>query len=81
MTVWTPDLSTPAAYDAILSIYPICFWDKGAAAAFSAVRIFAASCYEVYDQSAGAFIKVYAIGTQGIERINYAVYARRYKEI
>ena len=81
MTRWYPNLSTPAAYDAILSLYPICFWDKGGATAFTAVRIFAASCYEVYEQASGNFIKVYAIGTQGIEKINYAVYARRYHEI
>ena len=80
MTVWVPDLSSPAAYDAILSVYPICFWEKKNFTTFTSVTIFAAMCYEVYDQSVGAFIKVYAIGTQGIEQIDYAVYARRYKE-
>lgn len=80
MTVWTPDLSAPANYDAILSVYPICFWEKKNYTTFTAVTIFAAMCYEVYDQSAGQFIKVYAIGPQGIEQIDYAVYARRYHE-
>jgi len=81
MSVWVPNLSTPAAYDPILSVYPACFWDEGAAGAFTAVRLFAAVCYEVYDTSASAFIKAYAISTAGVSSINYAVYARRYKEV
>ena len=81
MTEWTPDVSDPTDYDSIISIYPVAFWDKLGATTFSEMRIFAAMCYEVYDTSASTFIKVYTIGSEGVEQVDYAVYARDYTEI
>lgn len=80
MTVWTPDKSTELNYDGCLAAYPIAFWDKLGQTSFTSVRIFAATCYEVYDQSASAFIKVYSIGAQGVEKVDYSVALRYYKE-
>jgi hypothetical protein len=51
------------------------------AAKFTSVRLFVVMCYEVYDQSATAFKTVYAIGSQGVEQADYAIYMRNYSEI
>jgi hypothetical protein len=80
MTVWTPDVTPATDYDAILSIYPAVIWDKMGATTFTSVRLFAAMCYEIFDQSTTSFKTVYSIGTQGVEQIDYTVYARRYSE-
>ena len=80
MTEWTPDKSTELNFDGCLAAYPIAFWDKLGQTSFTSIRIFAATCYEVYDQSASAFIKVYSIGAQGVEKVDYAVALRYYKE-
>lgn len=81
MTVWTPDVTPATDYDSILSIYPAVLWDKIGATTFTSVRLFAAMCYEVFDQSTTSFKTVYSIGTEGVEQIDYAVYARRYSEV
>jgi hypothetical protein len=80
MTTFTPDKSAATAYDGVLSVYPRAFFDKIGATTFTAVRLFAATCYEAYDQSATAFVKVYTIGSQGVEKSDYAVYLSRFTE-
>lgn len=77
MTPWTP-VKTAGSEDACVAAYPVAFWDKMGETTFTEVRIFAATCYIVYDQSAGAYIKVYSIYTQGVENVDYAVYVRKY---
>lgn len=81
LTEWVPDLSSPTAYDSILAIYPVAFWDKMRATEFTAVRLFAAMCWEIYDQSASVFRKVYSIGSEGVEQVDYMVALRNYTEI
>lgn len=80
MTTFTPDKSTATAYDGVLAVYPRAMWDKMGASTFTNVRLFAATCYEAYDQSASAFIKAYTIGSQGVENTDYAISLRRYVE-
>jgi len=80
MTVWTPNMSAPD-YDACLSVYPVAIWDKLGQTNFTAIRLFAATCYLVYDQSAGTYKKIYSIGSQGIEKVDYAIYMKRYSNI
>ena len=80
MTTFTPDKSATTAYDGLLAVYPRAFFDKKGSTTFTAVRLFAATCYEAYDQSATAYVKVYTIGSQGVEKSDYAVYLSRYTE-
>ena len=81
MTSWTPaDHSANDKWDCILSLYPIAFWDKKGSTTFTAIRLFAASSYMVYDYSASAYITAYSIYTEGVENIQYAIYLRHYKE-
>jgi hypothetical protein len=80
MTVWTPYMVSPD-YDACLSSYPVTFWDKLGQTNFTSIRLFAATCYLVYDQSAGVYKKIYSIGSQGIEKVDYAIYMKRYSNI
>lgn len=80
MTAFTPDKSSATVYDGLLSVYPRAFFDKMSATTFTSVRLFAATCYEAYDQSAAAFVKTYTIGSQGVEKVDYAVYLSRYTE-
>lgn len=78
MTVFTPDKSATTAYDGVLGVYPRTIWDKMGAVTFTACRLFAAMCYELYDQSASAFKQAYAIGaTQGIVKADYIISLRR----
>lgn len=80
MTEWTPATASVEVRDGLLAVYPVAFWDKMGETTFTSIRIFAAMCHEVYDQSATSFIKVYAIYTQGVETVDYAIYARHYSE-
>ncbi len=79
MTSWTPGSASINDRDSVLSCYPIAFWDKMGASTFTSVRIFAATEYLVYDQSASSWINVYSIGSQGVEKVDYAVYIRNNK--
>ena len=83
MTTWNPaaDEGDDEAYDSILSIYPVALWDKRNATTFTSINIFAGMCYEVYDKSASAYIKAYALGSQGVEHVDYAVHVRNYSEL
>jgi len=61
MSSFTPgDRSNNNKYDSIVSLYPIAFWDKMSAEQFTAVRLFAASSYMIYDYSdyADSFINI-----------------------
>jgi len=81
LSTWTPDVSSPTNRDSIISIYPVAFWDKMGASTFSSIRLFAAMCYEIYDISATAYLKVYSIGVQGVEKVDYSICTRHYTEI
>lgn len=81
MTSWTPGSATINDRDSVLAAYPIAFWDKMGASTFTSVRIFAATEYLVYDQSASSWILVYSIGSQGVEKADYAVYIRNNKGV
>lgn len=80
LTSWTPDVSA-GNEDAVQSAYPVCFWDKRGATTFTSINIFAATCYRVYDQNVGAYIKVYSIYTQGVEKVDYAIYMKKYPTV
>lgn len=81
LSSWSPDMSGGTSFDSLISVYPVAFWDKLGASTFTAIRIFAAMCYEVYDQSASTYIKVYAVGSQGVEKVDYCISTRHYTEI
>ena len=78
LTTFTPDKSTATAYDGLLSVYPIAFWDKRGASTFSDVNIFAGTSYLAYDQSATAFKTIYTVGSEGIENVDYVIFLRHY---
>jgi len=77
MTVWTPGTVEPA-FDSCLSVYPVAFWDKLGQTSFTAIRIFAATRYVVYDWSTVSYKYVYSIGNQGVENVDYAIYMKKY---
>ena len=79
LTTWTPDVSTATAYDGLLSMFPIAFWDKRGASTFDDVNIFTGTSYLIYDQSASVYRTVYTVGTQGVEKVDYVVFLRHYK--
>jgi len=81
LSTWTPGTGDATNYDACLAAYPIAFWDKRGAITFTSINIFAATCYEVYDQSASAYIKVYSIASQGVENVDYAIYLKKYPTV
>lgn len=81
MSTWTPGSASINDRDSVLAAYPIAFWDKMGATTFTSVRIFAATEYLVYDQSASSWILVYSIGSQGVEKVDYAVYIRNNKGV
>ena len=80
MTVWTPVITEPNQ-DSVLSIYPVAFWDKLGGSTFTAIRIFAATCYLVYDASASAYIRVYTIHDEGVEDVDYAISMKKYPTV
>ena len=76
MTSWTAGnltAKTTATYDHICAMFPVAFWDLKGGTTFTAVRLFAATCYLAYDSSASAYIKVYSIGSDGVSEIDYVV--------
>jgi len=81
MTSWSAGNMTAGSrdtWDPILSIYPAVFWDKLGASTFTAVRLFAATCYFVYDTSASTKKIVYSIGSVGVPTIQYMVAIKNY---
>jgi len=81
MTSWSAGNMTAAdrnTWDPILSVYPAVFWDKLGASTFTSVRLFAATCYFVYDTSASAKKIVYSIGNSGVATIQYMVALKNY---
>jgi hypothetical protein len=79
LTTFIPDKSAATAYDGLLSVYPIAFWDKRGASTFSDVNIFAGTSYLAYDQSASAYKTVYTVGSQGVENVDYVIFLKHYK--
>lgn len=79
LSTFTPDKSTATAYDGLLSVYPIAFWDKRGASTFSNVNIFAGTSYLAYDQSTTTHKTVYTVGSQGIENVDYVIFLKHYK--
>jgi len=81
MTAWSAGnmtAGTKSTWDPVLSIFPVGFWDKMGATTFTSVRLFAATCYLIYDTSASAYKKVYSIGNKGIETIQYFIAIKNY---
>lgn len=79
LTTWTPNKSSATAYDGLLSVYPIAFWDKRGASTFDNVNIFAGTTYLVYDQSTTTNKTVYTVGTEGVENVDYVIFLKHYK--
>lgn len=79
LTTWTPDKSSPTNFDGLLSVFPLAFWDRRGATSFTSVEIFAATTYLGYDQSASSFKTVYTVGSQGVEKVDYVIFLRRFK--
>lgn len=77
MTVWVPGINqnplTDAQWDLITSIYPEIYWDKLSDTSITAVKLFAAMRYNIYDASAGAYINSYLVGSSGVEKVDYTV--------
>jgi len=66
-------VKTPSTYDHIAAIFPIAFWDLLGASSFTAIRLFAATCYLIYDSSSTEYKKVYSIGTNGVSSADYMI--------
>ena len=81
MTAWTAgDLTDGDAdeFDHIAAIFPVAFWDIMGQTTFTAIRLFAATCYLIYDTSASTYRKVYTIGEDGVSKIDYAITLKNY---
>ena len=93
MTSWSagnmsPNLPSEPNFDQIISVFPIAFWDKMGATTFTAIRLFAASCYLLRDGSTGdagatsaeygTNIKVYSIGSNGVDTVDYLITLKRW---
>jgi len=81
LTAWNAGnltAKTPATYDHIASVFPVAFWDFLGASTFTAVRLFAATCYLIYDSSAAEYLKVYSIGTNGVPTVDYFISKLKY---
>ena len=81
MTTWTAGNLTDGSattFDHIAAIFPVAFWDIMGASTFTAIRLFAATCYLIYDTSASAYKKVYSIGADGVSKIDYAITLKNY---
>lgn len=80
MTAWTAGNMTPGnitTWDPVLTISFLAAWEKLGTSS-TAVRIFAAISYGIYDASAASAINVYSIGTNGISEIDYIIYLKNY---
>jgi hypothetical protein len=65
------------SWDAVQTVFPLGGWDYAdGITTVSKVRLWAATTYIVYDQSTGAFISVYSIGSYGVPSIHYAIYSK-----
>jgi len=81
MTAWTPgdfsDYLDVNDMDPILCINPVAHWEQMGASAFTAVKMFAAMRYDVFDGSASVYVEAYQIGTNGVSKLDYVVAMRR----
>ena len=81
MTSWTAGDLTPGDsdnFDNFAGIFPVCFWDIKGGTSFTSVQLFAATCYLVYDTSAEEYIKVFSIGDNGVNKIEYVIAIKNY---
>ena len=81
MTSWSAGNMTAGdrnTWDPILSVYPAVFWDKLGASTFTSVRLFAATCYFVYDTSASTKKIIYSIGSAGVATVQYMIAMKNY---
>lgn len=82
MSIWSAGNLTNAdrnTWDPILAVFPVAFWDKTQSQdGFTSVRLFAATCYLVYDTSASAKLIVYSVGNKGVEKIDYLIAIKNY---
>jgi hypothetical protein len=81
MTSWTAGNLTDgnsATFDHVAAILPVAFWSLMGGTTFTAIRLFAATCYLVYDSSAGTYIKVYTIGSSGVSIVDYMIAVKNY---
>ena len=87
MTSWSAGSASGDSfndYDGIISVFPIAFWDKMGATTFTAIRLFAATCYLVRDgsdggnpisqgSSYGTNKTVYTIASNGVSTVDYLI--------
>ena len=76
MTSWIAGNMTAGdrnTWDPVLSIFPHVFWDKLGGTTFTTVRLFAATCYLVYDTSTSTKKLVYSIGSSGVATVQYMI--------
>jgi hypothetical protein len=81
MTSWAAGnltVKTPGTYDHIASIYPVAFWDHFNNTTFTKIRLFAGTCYLVYDSSAAEYIRVFSIYTDGVPEVDYSIAMKKY---
>lgn len=81
MSIWTAGNLTDSdstTFDHIAGIFPVAFWDIMGQTTFSKIRLFAATCYLIYDTSASAYKKVYTIGSAGVSVVNYKIAIKNY---
>jgi len=80
MTAWTPGAMTASSqttWDPVLNVSVLAGWDKSGTTC-TAVRLFAAIAYGVYDASVSAPAVVYTIGDKGISEVDYIIYLKNY---
>jgi len=61
-------------HDTFYNCHPVAFWDKMGNTTFNYVRLFASTVFEIYDESASSYLKVYRLGT--VTDIDYVIYLR-----
>ena len=80
LTAFTPNTSAATSYDGLLSVFPIAFWDKKGQTNVTSIDIFSSMCHLAYDQSATDFKEIHSLNDEGVEKITYAIYMKRYNE-
>jgi hypothetical protein len=81
MTAFTPgpcsDPNAAGDWDLICTMFPDTYWDKFADLTVTGVKIFSAMRYHSYDGSASAFIDAFQLGSNGVNKVDYAIAMRR----
>lgn len=81
MTQWIAGNLTDndgTTFDHIAGIFPVAFWDIMGGTEFTAIRLFAATCYLIYDTSLTEYTQVYTIGASGVSEIEYMITVKEY---